>query len=63
MTRDQLIAIVQDELRASSPRLVNEAIDTIKEDEFGGKSIFGQRMDGDLTRQRRADADAMRNIR
>lgn len=63
LTRDQLVSIVQDEIRDSSPRLVNQAIEVIKEDEFGGKSIFGQRMDGDLTRQRRSDADAARNIR
>lgn len=63
ITRENIVAMVQNELQASAPQLVNEAIDTIKEDEFGGKSIFGQRMDGDLTRQRRADADQMQNIR
>ena len=63
LTRDQLVSIVQDEIRDSSPRLVNEAIDVIREDEFHGGSVTGQRHDPTLTRQRRSDADQMRNIR
>lgn len=63
ITRDQLVSIVQDELRASSPRIVDEAVEIVRRDEFGGGSVTGQRMDGDYIRQRRADADAARNIR
>ena len=63
LTRDELVSIVQDEVRESSPQLVNEAITVIREDEFHGGSVTGQRHDPALTRQRRADADAMGNIR
>ena len=63
ITRDQLVSIVQDELRASSPRIVDEAVEIVRRDEFGGGSVTGQRMDGDYIRQKRADADQMRNIR
>ena len=54
---------VTEELKASSPRLVDEAIAVIKQDEFGGGTIYGQRRDGDYIRQKRADADAAANIR
>ena len=61
ITRENIIAMVQNEVKASAPQLVNDAIEVIKQDEFGGKSVFGQRMDGDYIRQKRSDADAMRN--
>lgn len=61
--KSDITTAVTAELKAQSPEMVNQAIDTIKQDEFGGKSIFGQRMDGDFIRQKRADADAARNIR
>ena len=63
ITRENIIAMVQNEVKASAPRLVDEAIEVIKEDEFHGGSIFSQRHDPALTRQRRADADAARNVR
>ena len=63
VTREQIMAMVQNEVRESSPRLVNEAIEVIREDEFHGGSVTGQRHDPALTRQRRDDADQMRNIR
>ena len=61
--RSDITTAVTAELKAQAPEMVNQAIEVIKQDEFGNKSIFGQRMDGDLTRQRRADADAASNIR
>ena len=61
--KSDITTAVTAELKAQSPEMVNQAIDTIKQDEFGGKSVFGQRMDGDYIRQKRADADAARNIR
>ena len=63
ITRENVMAMITMELQAQAPEMVNQAIDTIKEDEFGGKTIFGQRMDGDYIRQKRSDADAARNIR
>ena len=54
---------VTEELKAQSSRIVDEAIETVKADEFAGGSIFGQRRDGDYIRQKRADADQMQNIR
>ena len=63
ITRENIVAMVQNELQSSAPRLVNEAIDVIREDEFHGGSVTGQRHDPAPTRQRRADADQMRNIR
>jgi len=55
--RDMVTSIVTSEVDAQAPTLVNQAIDTIREDEFPGGSVFGQRVDGDLTRRRRENAN------
>ena len=55
--RDMVTSIVTSEVNTQAPTLVNQAIDTIREDEFPGGSVFGQRVDGDLTRRRREDAN------
>ena len=55
--RDMVTSIVTGEVSAQAPTLVNQAIDTIREDEFPGGSVFGQRVDGDLTRRRREAAN------
>ena len=62
--RDQITqARVQDmieaEVREVSPQLVNDAIDVIRQDEFQGGSVTGQRYDPKRTQQTRKDAAAI----
>lgn len=58
--QNDITMAVTSELKAQSPVLVNEAIETIYRDEFPGGSIFGQRVDGERTRQLRSDVEAFR---
>ena len=59
ITRAEMTATVTTEVTAEvnkqAPTLVDQAITTIREDEFPS-GFFGQRTDGDLTRRRRSDA-------
>ena len=54
--RSMVTTAVTAEVNAQAPELVDQAIATIRQDEFGGGSVFGQRVDGDRTRQLRSDA-------
>ena len=56
LTKADITTAVTAELAAQAPAMVDRAIETIKQDEFLGGSIFGQRVDGDQTRRRRSDA-------
>ena len=55
--RSMVTDAVTTEVNAQAPTLVDQAIDTIRRDEFGDGSVFGQRVDGERTRQLRKDAD------
>ena len=57
LTRQDITNAVTAELDAQTPAMVDRAIETIKRDEFVGGSMLGQRMDGDLIRRQRSDAE------
>ena len=55
VTVDQVRTIARDEMQASMPGAVDQAVTLIRRDEFTN-GFFGQRTDGDLTRRQRSDA-------